>query len=174
MGKMMTSGSKESYVDLKLKETISKIEKEAEIFNINRIEVDKSSAKYLVMTEDEISRFDKEDLAIAEMKLKQYAFCIQKYANQALAIKNWAERTLGLVVAKRYNDYDIMIKYEVKRDLTIKDDEYARRLFDVINEHQLKIDEFQYLAQSVQQVAESFGKMSRIRQEKYYDSFRKN
>ena len=152
-----------SYVDDKLNEIIKKIEKQASIFGINRVNVDTTCVGYLSMSEDELAKLTPEELCLAEIKLNVYALTIQKYSNTATAIRNWADRCLNLVVAQQYNNFDKWMKYEVRRDSVILNDEYARRLSEVANEQVLIIEEMAYLSQSIHHISDAFGRFSRIR-----------
>lgn len=160
----MSSGSEKSqYVEDQLKQLTEKIEKQFELFNLKNIPIDQSCRAYLTMSEDAIQRLSPEELAMAEIKLSSYAFAIQKHVNMANALKNWADRSIVRVIATTYKNYDPMTKYEVRRELVIKENEYANRLGDICNEQQVIIDEFAYLAQATQHVSDAFGKLSRIR-----------
>ena len=152
-----------SYVDDKLQEVITKIEKQANLFAINKVNIDVSCTGYLKMSEDELSKMTPEELSIAEIKLSVYAMTIQKYINTSNAIKNWAERCLGLVVAQEYGNYDKWMKYEIRRDSVVGENEYAKKLYEIIGEQSLIIDEMAYLAQSVNHTSDAFGRFARIR-----------
>jgi hypothetical protein len=106
------------------------------------------------------------ELGLAELKLNAYALSIQIHVNKATAIKHWADKCLGIIVAKQYNDYikiNAFMKYEVLRSLVIKNDTYAEALAKILDSQDLVISQFQYLSQTVQHVADSFGKLARFR-----------
>jgi len=160
---MKNGERKLSYVDDKLNEIIKKIEKQASIFGINRVNVDTTCVGYLSMSEDELAKLTPEELCLAEIKLNVYSLTIQKYTNTATAIKNWAERCLNMVVAQEYNNFDKFVKYEVRRDSVIINNDYARRLSEVASEQSLIVDEMAYLSQSIHHISDAFGRFSRIR-----------
>ncbi len=152
-----------NYVDEKLKEIVIKIEKQSAIFAINKVSIDTTCMGYLGMSEDQLAKLTPEELCLAEIKLNVYALTIQRHTNTATAIKNWADRCLNLVVAEQYNNFDKYTKYEVRRDMVIINDEYAKRLSEIVNEQTLIIEEMAYLSQSVHHISDAFGRFSRLR-----------
>lgn len=162
-----------SIVDQKLAEITSKVEEQKKLFGLEKVYVDQSCVSYLKMTEDELSKLTPEELALAEIKLSGYSFSLQQYLNKALSIKNWAERSLRLILIDEYASFDKFMPYDARRDAVIKGNSYAKRLYDVINEHQVLIDEMTYLSQAAQHIAGAFGRYSRIRKG-YNDAARNN
>jgi len=162
-GENDSSNKTANYVEDELQKIVDKIENQYAIFNMNLIKVDTSVPDYVNMTEDEISRLTPEELSQAEIKLASYAFTIQRQTNTANTIKNWADRNLGLIVAKHYDDFDQYTKYEVRRDITVRKNVFATKLYDIIKDAQVTIDSLSYLAQSIQHVSDAFGRLARIR-----------
>jgi hypothetical protein len=158
----MKSGQSD-YVNNKLQEIIKKLETYIARFDLDKLMVDKTTHSYLIMSEMEIAKLDKELLAIGEIKLNAYALNIQLAYNKSLAIISWAENAMKLIIASTYNDYDKFIKFEDRKYLVSLDNNYAKRLLEIINEYQLKVQEIQFLSQSIQKVADSFGKLARVR-----------
>jgi uroporphyrinogen-III decarboxylase len=157
------SSGEKSLVDKRLEETVAYIDKQYAAFKLNEIVVDESVVSYLNMSEKELYALSPEELAIAELKLHSYAFAIQKFCNQATTIKNWADKCIGRVVAAKYSDYNQFTKYEVIRCLVIKTDTHAAALDKIVEENELIINQFMYLSQTVQHVADAFGKLARFR-----------
>ena len=152
-----------SIVDRKLAEVTARVEEQTKLFGLERVNVDQSCVAYIRMSEDELGKLTPEELAAAEIKLSSYSFSLQLFLNKALSIKNWAERSLRLILIDEYHNFDKFMPYDARRDAVIKGNSYAKRLYDVINHHQVVIDEMTYLAQAAQHIAGAFGRYSRIR-----------
>lgn len=159
-----------SYVDDKLAEIVSKIEEQDRLFNLMSVNADLTCPTYLSMSEDDISKLSSEELAIAEIKLNSFAMCIQKNSNTSNAIKNWAERSLSLLVAKEYDTFDKYMKYEVRRDSVIISNEYAKKLYEIISKHSIIIDEMSFLSQNIHHVSSAFGRLAMIRRRERNDA----
>lgn len=163
----MSNGQTESpqgdYVEMSMAKIVDKIEKQSELFGLQRVNVDKSCSSYLTMSEDELARLSPEELCLAEIKLSSYAFCIQKHINVANSLKNWAGRCISLLVAKEHFNFDKFMSSETRRYYLCNSDEYAKRLETIMFDQQLIVDEFSYLSQSVQHVSDAFGKLARIK-----------
>jgi hypothetical protein len=157
------SDDKSEYVDGKLRQIVEKIESQARIFGLNKLSIDTNCTTYLMMTENEIIKLTPEELALGEIRLSNYSLCIQQHSNKAVAIKNWADRTIRVLATKFYNSFDKFMPYDIRRDCITSSDEYGQRLMEIVNEQQVVIDEFAYLSQAVQHVSESFGKFAKIR-----------
>lgn len=162
-GEKKLSNDEQGYVEGKLAEIVNQIENQARIFGLNKIFVDAASADYLSTKENELSKMTPEELALAEIRLQSYSMALQQHSNKAIAIRNWADRSIRLVVAQNYNSYDKYIQYDARRDLVIMENEFAQRLNKVITEQQIIIDEFSYLSQAVQHVAGAFGRFAKLR-----------
>jgi hypothetical protein len=151
------------YVDNKLKEVVEKIESQSRLFSLNKVNIDVTCTTYLMMTEDEITKLSPEELALAEIRLASYGLTIQQHLNKAIAIKNWADRSIRLLVAKNYNSYDKYMPYDARKDAMVVSNEFGERLGQIISEQQIIVDEFAYLSQAVQHVSDAFGRFAKIR-----------
>ncbi len=159
------SGEK-SFVEQQLDKVLHNIEEQYDIFKLEQVVVDDSAVVYFNMTEKELYSLTPYELGMAELKLNSYAFTVQKHCNRATTIKNWAEKCLSKVVASEYSDYikiNAYMKYDVMRQLVVKNNTVAYALDKIIDENELMINQFMYLSQSIQQVADSFGKLARFR-----------
>lgn len=155
-----------SFVEQRLDEVLQKIEEQFNVFKLQQVLVDESAVVYFNMTEKELYSLTPYELGMAELKLHSYAFSVQKHCNRASTIKNWAEKCLSKVVAGEYSDYikiNAYMKYDVMRQLVVKNNTVAHALDKIIDENELMITQFMYLSQSIQQVADSFGKLARFR-----------
>lgn len=161
--KELSQDNDTTIVDKKLAEITAKVEEQTRLFGLERVQVDQSCVSYIKMSEDELGKLTPEELAAAEIKLSAYSFSLQLFLNKALSIKNWAERSLRLIVIDEYHNFDKFMPYDARRDAVIKGNSYAKRLYDVINQHQVVIDEMTYLSQATQHIAGAFGRYSRIR-----------
>jgi hypothetical protein len=155
--------SNENYVDQKMAEVVNKIENQARIFALNRVNIDTTCTTYLTMTEDQLVKLTPEELALGEIRLSSFSLSLQQHVNKAMAIKNWADRSIRLVVAQNYNSFDKFMQYEARKDCTIVNNEYAQKLGQIVSEQQLIIDEFAYLSQAVQHVSDAFGRFAKVR-----------
>ena len=162
-GGIELSNDTNDYVDNKLKEIVDKIESQSRLFGLNRVNIDMSCTAYLTMTEDELIKLTPEELSLGEIRLSSYGLTIQQHLNKATAIKNWADRSIRLLVAKNYSSYDKFMPYDARKDSVVASNEYGEKLGKIMNEQQLIMDEFAYLAQAVQHVSDSFGRFAKIR-----------
>lgn len=162
-GERELSDESKNYVDAKLQEVVDAIEKQAKLFGLNRIVIDTACADYLTLTENELSKLSPEELALAEIRLSGYSMTLQQHSNKALALKNWADRSLRLLVANQYNSFDKFMPYDARKDSIIVNNEYGERLGKIMQEQQIIIDEFSYLAQAAQHISDAFGRFAKIR-----------
>lgn len=152
-----------SIVDDRLAKIVEKVEQEHAKFGLKDVAINQSSSELLKLDEITMSSWSPEDIFKAEIQLNSYAFQIQKHCNTASYIRNWAERSLGFVVAKHYNDYDKYTPHEVRRNLIIIDNEHATRLYEIINEQTAIIDSMIYIAQTIHNVSNSLANLGRAK-----------
>lgn len=152
-----------SYTEKKIKGFIAKLEEQYNAFKLDSVIPDITVPTYLNVCDEQIYKMSPEDLRLAELKISAYAFCIQKHINRATAIKNYAQKLLGMVVASKHREYSPYVKYDVMEKDIIRTDIYAKKIDEIMEEQQMKIDEFNFLSQSLNKVAESFGKIATSR-----------
>ena len=111
---------------------------------------------------------------MGEYVLSSYSLSIQRKTNRSQAIRGWASKCLDRMVAKTYKDYDAMLKYEIRRASVAINDEYAKRLYEIISEQDMILDDLGYLSQSVNNISNSLGNLARIRSKKYGFTVREN
>lgn len=167
------SGEKD-YVDKKLNEVLSKIERLSESLLMDKINVNNEVEKYFSMTEDTIDKMTAAELSCGEYILSAYGLVIQKKLNRANVIKNWASKSLERIIAKNYKSFAEMMKYEIRKASVALNDEYAKRLSDVIMEQDAVIDELTYISQSINNLSNSLGNLARIRNKNHAYSSREN
>lgn len=167
------SGNKD-YLDTKLDETIEVLNKLSTSLLLDRVNLNPEAEKYLMLEEDALSKMTPAELASGEYLLSAYGLVIQRKINRANAIKNWASRCLERIIAKRFNDFDQMMKYEIRKAAVALNDDYAKRLSDIISNQDAIIDDLTYLSQSINNISSSLGNLARIRKNNYAFSAREN
>ncbi len=156
-----TSGESESLVDKKLKTVYEKIESYDKKFGLHDIIVDANSALYLKLDEVQLNNMTPKELSIAEYRLKSYGVSVQLAINRALVVRNWAERALGMTVAKESKNYNQYMKYDTMRYLTMVNNEWGQALYKIIEEKQIFLDEMTYVSQAIKDVSDALGKISK-------------
>lgn len=153
----------QDYVNQRISENVDKLEALSKSLLLDRINVNNEAEKYLSLGEDDLDKLTAVELAHGEYLLSAYSLCIQRKINRANAIKNWANKSIERIIAKNYNAYDKMMKYEIRKAMIAVNDDFAKRLYGVVAEQDLILDELTYLSQSVNAISNSLGNLARIR-----------
>jgi hypothetical protein len=147
---------KDDYVSGRVKELevqLDDIEQTAGLKNcVQNIEAE----RLLGLSESDIDKMTAEECANAKYLLLQHSLVIQKRINRAIAVKNWADRGVTVIIAKTYNNLDKFMTYELKKETCALNDGFASRLREISVEQQQVIDSLNYMGQAITAVANSF------------------
>lgn len=165
---------KEDYVDNQLNGQIETLERLASSLVLDKINVNPEAEKYLVMREDDINKLTPAELATAEYILSAHSLVVQRKVNRAISIKGWATRCLDIIVARDYNEFDSYMRIEQRKAAVAKNDGFAKRLYDIITQQELIIDDLTYLSQNIHHISNTLGNLARIRSKNYAFSAREN
>lgn len=144
------------YVNKKLQESIDRIENNDRTLGLSNLVHNPEAEKLLALSQNELDKMTAEECACAKYILSQHALVIQKTINRATSLKNWCERSIRTIIAKEYATYDSFMKYEVRRQFVVNGNEYGKQLDDIALEQELKIDNLNYIAQAINNMATSF------------------
>lgn len=118
---------------------------------------------YLTMERGSLSKLSCEDCAEITVLLQSFAFHLAKEQGREKARLGWVKEQLykGVDTTQFGNSY---AKYEEKRALAIKGDEYLSKLNEILIYAQARVDRIENLSHRVEAIARSF---SELRQSKY-------
>lgn len=153
---------KEDYVNQKISQQISTLEKLSAKLLVDKININPEAEKYLSLHEQSLEKMTASELSVGEYILSAHSLMVQRTISRASAIKGWANKCIESLIAKNYNA-EAMIKYEIRKAQIALNDEYAKRLSEIISEQEMVIDELAYLAQSINSISNSLGNLARIR-----------
>ena len=144
------------YVDKKLQESIDKIDNNDRSLGLGHLVHNPEAEHLLALSQNELDKMTAEECANAKYILSQHALVIQKTINRATALKGWSERCIRTIIAKEYGQYDSFMKFEIRRQIVVNGNEYAKQLDEISVENELKIDSLSYVAQAVNNMAGAF------------------
>lgn len=156
-----TNGETESIVEKKMRAVVEKIQQYDSKFGLCDVIVNSKDSEYLKLDEVALLKMTPEELAIGEFKLKAYSVAIQLAVNRASVVKNWAERALGLTIAKESKNYNQFMKYDTMRYLTMVNNEWGQALAKIIEDKQIFLDEMHFVSQAIKDVSDSLGRISK-------------
>lgn len=156
------SGEKD-YVDKQLDTVIARLEALSKTLLLDKVDLNQQAEKYLSLPEEALHKSTASELATGEYILSCYGLYLQRKANRSLAIKNWANKCLERIIAKNYQAYDQMMKFEIRKASIALNDSYAMRLSEIISEQESFLDDTMYLCQAVNNISNALGNLARIR-----------
>jgi hypothetical protein len=89
---------------------------------------DDSLDDLLGLSYEDIGRLTSQDCLARAYKISGYAMYIRAIMNDNRARLNWCEDVLSWLLSKQWNDYDGMIKYDIKRQMIINSNSFAEKI----------------------------------------------
>ncbi len=123
---------------------------------LNHIVHNPEAERLLSLSEIELDKMTADECAQAKYTVLQYALTIQKNINRAMAIKNWCERNINVIIAKEFGSLNEFMKMDIKRQTIININTYANRLAEISEGQQIVIDSLSYIAQASNSIAGAF------------------
>lgn len=153
--------NEKTYVDNKLLAAIANIDQVSKKFFLNNIATDPEVATAMNMTSDILDKMNSEELRKLGYHLSILGFNIQRTVNRSHAIKNWANRLIETLIGNKYHEYDVMIKYEVKRAMIVRNDEYGVALQEIFDKHCMVCDDMDYLSSNIKLISDMIDRIAR-------------
>ncbi len=116
---------------------------------------------YLNLTEEEIRGLTVDMAGEIATSLAFYSLYLQKELNKQIGRVNWCEANLRIVYGEQSNDYSSYSSYEEKKNLIIRDNEYALRLFQLRTKAQTVVDRLSYLPNKIEFIVKTLETLQR-------------
>lgn len=156
------------FVDRQMTDIVSKMESLSRNIFIEQVNVNQNAEAYLTMPQEGLEKMTADELGVGEAVLAQYGLAVQRKINRAKVLRNWAVKCLDKMIAKRYDAFDKFMKHEIRRMSITYDNEYAKRLDQIVMDQDGIIDELDYITQAVHGLAGAFANLARIRKASPY------
>lgn len=144
------SGESESKKDLSSKldqvnKVLDEYEKSFKINFVNNDEID----EYLQIKKSQLEALTPIQCHEIAVCLSNHLMYLQKELNRQTAIFNWANSNLNTIIGRHLNDYDDF-KYEAKVLRIISEYDTAKKLDELKQAVQLRVDTLSYLPQRIE------------------------
>lgn len=107
--------------------------------------------KYLSMSREQLEALSPGSCAEIGFILTNYAGYIQRAYNREEAILNWANRSIKYVAAPKTKQYTG--SFDQKELQAIREDEYCRKLYTLINEVSGRLDRLKFISSNIKELA---------------------
>lgn len=109
--------------------------------------------KYLNLSRDVLEKMHPDECAIAAVILSSAAHHIQRSINRETSRVSWAKAQLKKVVTPRLHNYRGG-SFDQIFNMAALDDEYSKKVMDIMDYAQLRVDRLYFIAQSIRAVAD--------------------
>lgn len=123
--------------------------------------LDSTVEELLDISYDDLLSMNSKECAARSFKLSGYAMHIQGLFNQTKARLNWCEDSLNYILSKEWASYDPYMKYEVKRQAVIMNNEFAKKVEKLRSRLQARITVLDGKLIDVRNMAEKLNELSR-------------
>jgi hypothetical protein len=110
--------------------------------------------QYFSMNRDELESLSARDCAAISLRLAQFSLYIQRLYNRETSRLNWAKTTLSESIAKEFGNYSQYTKYDIKVALIAKENEFVRKVQQIINYAQQRMDRLYFLSTNIKYLSE--------------------
>jgi len=120
---------------------------------IKDIEVSPEFDKIMNLTTENIRKASGEDCGEYAYILKQVAFNIQRAQNVESCRIKWAKNKIDRLVVESMQQFSQYAKYDEKRLLAIKNNEYATKLYNIEVYASLRLERLQMMSRKIDDLA---------------------
>lgn len=89
---------------------------------------DDSLTDLLGLSFEDIAKLSSQECLARAYRISGYAMYIRTLINENRARLSWCEDVLSWLLSKQWNDYDGMIKYDIKRQMIISNNSFAEKV----------------------------------------------
>ena len=126
-------------------------------------------SKYFDIKNDEIVKMDAKDCALAQYRLAQYNFYLQRNYNYELSRLTWAKDLLDELVVDDITNISYIGKHEIKINIIAKQNSVVKKVLKFVSFTQQRCDRLFMLSKNIQMLWDSLdrNRMVKISNEKY-------
>lgn len=153
-------------IALTVEEQIRKIDailleytKKVNIYNIEG----QDATYYYNLTSTELRKLSIEDLLEGASILSSAATYIQREVSKETARRDWAENALKYVIAPLLSSYNQYMPVDHKTMLAVRENEYARKLYQLTVESKLRTTTLSYMPARFEFKAQTFMEIAKAR-----------
>ena len=119
--------------------------------------------KYLTMNRDIVEKLTVEQCGDIAYRLKQYAFYMQRLHNRENARLAWSSTQLNKKVSEEIHKYDKFMKYPNKVACIARDNDDAKKLYDIYAYAKQRVRRLTYLSNSIKDMGDTLLSLQRIK-----------
>ena len=165
------NGPNESVVDKQLEDTERLLREYSTGLGLGNISYNSESDKALSLKQEDLKNMSAEECGQYTYILAQYAFFLQKEYNRENAKFKWASHNLNIVVGKQYGNYgDKYTKHEIKVAMVVNENEFAKKLNEIILNATLRITELDFVSSRVATMSSILGELQKTKRSDSYNA----
>jgi hypothetical protein len=123
--------------------------------------LDSTVEELLDISYDDLLSMNSKECSARSFKLSGYAMHIQGLFNQTRARLNWCEDSLNYILSKEWSNYDPYMKYEMKRQAVIMNNEFAQKVEKLRSRLQARITILDGKLIDIRNMAEKLNELAR-------------
>jgi len=151
------------YTRTKLNEFDSNLEKYSTTIGLGGFVQNPEAQAIMAYGFSELKGLSAEECTESAFILSQYSFFIQKELNRHKARLDWAEHNLDALVAKEGAMSDQMVNNQVRRQIVVLNNEYAKELDKIATEERAKVNELSFLANGISFMANKLDELGKTK-----------
>lgn len=117
--------------------------------------------KFLKLTRQELEKMTDHECFMAAYNIGQQILYIQRKLNKESARVKWCAATLNALVSNRWNNYSEMIKYEIKVNMIIKEDDFLESVNKLKNMAEQRIERLNNITINLKYMSDILTEMGR-------------